>query len=198
MEYILTNNKNSFKLTRKLRSSHITNSFIPFDKNKDKCDCGNEYSETLLFNQKFCKNCLSEYIKNVDNNNTYLNNQYDYQSLFSKIFINSKIQWITIDVNIYTDNSIQCNNHKSNIKRSTDLYNIQEFQEWCDNCSKILYFKQIVNDYLTYSSHIEDNCKLCGKVMDQHILLCSDCYQISSKWIKLTLTENPILIIYLP
>ncbi len=36
-----------------------------------------------------------------------------------------------MDVNIFTDNNIQCNNHKSNIKRSIDthVYSIQEFQE---------------------------------------------------------------------
>ena len=57
-----------------------------------------------------------------------------------------------MDVNIYTDNNIQCNNHKSNIKRSIDthVYSIQEFQEWCDNCSKILYFKQIGSVYKMY------------------------------------------------
>ncbi|GBC06429.1 hypothetical protein RclHR1_06820008 [Rhizophagus clarus] len=175
-------NNDNFRPTR-LISSFIPISFIPFNKNKDNCDCGNKYSKTLYFNQKYCRNCLSEYVKNENNIVSHLKDQLPNFDLKT---------WIRIDVIIYTDNSIQYNKHDNLYK-----HNIQEFREWCEDSSKILYFKQIVSDYLT-SSHIDDNCKLCGKVIDQHVLLCSDCYRISSRWIKSNSSENSALIIYLP
>ncbi|GBB87124.1 hypothetical protein RclHR1_13580004 [Rhizophagus clarus] len=141
---------------------------------------------TLLFNQKYCKNCISEYIKNVNNNITHLKDQLSIHNL--------RI-WVTIDVIIYTDNSILCTNHED-----IDFYKyeIQELRGWCEKCFTILFFKQLVSDYLPSPFHVDDNCKLCGKVIDEHALLCSDCYQISSGWIKSTLTNNSVLIIYLP
>lgn len=132
-----------------LKPSPIPITFISFNsKDENKCNCGNRYSGTPIFNQKYCKNCLSEYIKNIINNSNAYN--------------------IHLDVLINTNNT------------------------------EILYFKQIITNYLFYSFHIENNCKLCEKEIGQHALLCSNCYQISYDWIKSTLVEPPILVIHLP
>ncbi|CAB5217525.1 unnamed protein product [Rhizophagus irregularis] len=192
MEGSLAKSANKWIKAKGLKSSSIPISFIPFNKNKDNCDCGNKYSKTLLFNQKYCKKCISGYIKLILNNNDNITPSIDQLHNFYLF------KWVIIDVIIYTDNSIVCNNHED---KDFDKYEIQEFRGWCENCSKILYFKQVISDYLPSPSHIDNNCKLCGKVIDQHFLLCSDCYQISCRWVKSTLaenTENSVLIIYLP
>ncbi|GES73175.1 kinase-like domain-containing protein [Rhizophagus clarus] len=143
--------RSTFRLTKRLKSSSLPISFIPYNRNKD----------------------------NYRLHNANLN-------LFT---------WATFDVIIYTDNSIEYNSHED---KDIFQHDIQEFRGWCEKCSTILYFKQVVSDYLPSPSHIDDNCKLCGKVIDQHALLCSDCYQISSGWIRSTLTENSVLVVRLP
>ncbi|PKY59770.1 hypothetical protein RhiirA4_482787 [Rhizophagus irregularis] len=75
MGIILTSIKNFFEPTSKLKSSPIQISFVPFNINKSVCDCGNVYSETILL-QKFCKNCLFVYIKNIKNFDAYLDIHY--------------------------------------------------------------------------------------------------------------------------
>src|SRR5207244_4457276 len=87
--------------------------------------------------------------------------------------------------------------------------------EWCEYCSEVLCFKQVLppslcsyyvkeNVQKIVDSGNRENCKLCGKLI-QHItfssmefMLCSNCYQISSGWVESTLTKKPILILYLP
>ncbi|UZN99757.1 uncharacterized protein OCT59_001024 [Rhizophagus irregularis] len=73
---------NSFYTTPRLKSSPMPVLFIPFKNGEKKCNyCGNEYSETINFKQKYCKNCLFLYIKNSENatgNNTYLDVRIKY------------------------------------------------------------------------------------------------------------------------
>ncbi|RIA87941.1 hypothetical protein C1645_776165 [Glomus cerebriforme] len=46
-------------------------SFITFIDNENNCySCGTKYSQTLLFEQKYCKSCLCRYIQK--DNDTYL------------------------------------------------------------------------------------------------------------------------------
>ncbi|GBC39519.2 kinase-like domain-containing protein [Rhizophagus irregularis DAOM 181602=DAOM 197198] len=68
------NNENSFDPTPKLKSSPIPILFISFNRLQNECSyCGNEYSVTVLFNQKYCKICLIKYIENIsDNSDMYL------------------------------------------------------------------------------------------------------------------------------
>ena len=62
----LANNENLFDPTPKLKSSPIPIEFISFNHNESKCNyCNNEYSTAVLFDQKYCKNCLLQYIKNI-------------------------------------------------------------------------------------------------------------------------------------
>src|SRR6266540_840610 len=187
MEPTVANDVNSFDPS-KLKSSPIPISFISFNFvwEESQCNyCGINYSEALLFNQKYCKNCLSKYINHITDNNTYL------------------------DVHIVTKN-VQCNKHE--VTRNIDFCT-QNIQEWCESCSDILYFKQ-VNSHSRYIREEElkiiqsendwKSCKLCGKLVYNEISngikfrLCSDCYKISSGWIESTLLKKCVPILYLP
>src|SRR5256885_14653665 len=116
MELVNTNSENSFDPTPKLKSSPVPILFISFNNDEDRCSyCGNKYSKTLRFEQKYCKNCLFWYIKYTTDDNTYL------------------------DVFIFTNNT-QCIKHEAT--RNTD-FGISNIQEWCEYCSEISCFKQI-------------------------------------------------------
>ncbi|CAB5181191.1 unnamed protein product [Rhizophagus irregularis] len=185
MELVNTNDENTFDPTPRLKSSPIPIKFLSFKYDDIKCfNCGEEYIEAVLcYRQKYCKKCLSRYINDITDNNTYL------------------------DVYIYTMDS-ECSNHE--ISRTKVPQNIQEC---CGNCVRILCFKQMVgwidNINKPYDKLIksESYCKLCGKplsltykVLDvlDDFSLCSDCYLISSEWIESTLVKKRILILYLP
>src|SRR6266536_5615269 len=74
LKYIIMNiSNNSFDLTPRLKSSPVPVLFIPFKNNENNCNyCGNKYSKTLEFKQKYCKNCLFWYIKYTTGNDAYL------------------------------------------------------------------------------------------------------------------------------
>ncbi len=186
MELIITNDENSFDPTPKLKSSPLPIYFTYFIPSII-CDCGTcFFSQTILFAQQYCKNCLSWYINHITDNNTYL------------------------DVLIVTNNA-QCDKHE--VARDID-FRTQNIQEWCESCSDNLYFKQInshdIYNYKYFSNEelkiIESDkeCKLCGKLYNEisndsiKYRLCSDCYKISSGWIESTLLKKLIPIIYLP
>ncbi|CAB5196232.1 unnamed protein product [Rhizophagus irregularis] len=173
MEFI---NENNFDPTPKLKSSPVPILFLPFNNEKLRCNnCGNKYSATNLYKQKYCKQCLSSYIENITDNNIYF------------------------DVNILTNNE-HCIKHKST--RNLNFFT-KNIQEWCENCSEISYFKNYY-DYINTTTQyifIEKDCKLCGKLIDKisfGFKMCSDCYLISSGWIKSTITGKNIPILYLP
>src|SRR5947199_41535 len=68
------NNENSedfINPTPKLKSSPIVILFLSFKEDEETCNfCGNEYSRTLLFEQKYCRNCLFWYRKYINENTT--------------------------------------------------------------------------------------------------------------------------------
>jgi hypothetical protein len=149
--------------------------FIPYNNNEEICHhCKNRYSVTLLFQQKYCKYCLSWYIK----------------------FTDFKAQTI-LDVYISTKNT-QCSEHEPrNLNFCTN-----NTQEWCINFSEISYFNQIITQYSDMKKQSEitqsKNCNLCGSLIHQQIsLMCSNCYSVSSGYIKSKLTKK-IPILYLP
>ncbi|UZO21553.1 uncharacterized protein OCT59_013941 [Rhizophagus irregularis] len=157
--------------------------FISFRNNMDKCNyCRSSYSSTILFEQKYCKYCLYLYRKDLSDKN------------------------VCLDVHINNTSNYHCTEHESkNIESYT-----QNIQEWCMNCSEILYFKQIItkcsfdmNYYYKRQNEIikcEKNCTLCGQqnlLINTEFSLCSKCYLISFEWIESTLTEKTILILYL-
>ncbi|RIA94020.1 hypothetical protein C1645_818683 [Glomus cerebriforme] len=153
--------------------------FIPFY-NEDKCHfCKEKYSVTLLFDQKYCKYCLILYIN-------YITNSDD-----------------SIDLCISTNNNIICRRHEL---RGLD-FSTQNIQEWCEDCSEISHFNQIITKSMLYKNYqkIIDNgkvCKLCGKLIYKskniEFTLCSNCYQISFGWTESILAEKSIPILYLP
>ncbi|GBC47821.2 kinase-like domain-containing protein [Rhizophagus irregularis DAOM 181602=DAOM 197198] len=169
----MNTDNNSFDPTPGLKSSPVPVLFIPFKDNEDKCNyCANKYSMTLKFEQKYCKNCLYWHIQYTKNttNNTYL------------------------DVNISTNNS-QCTEHKA-IRNNFYTRNIQE---WCEYCSEILYFRQVIPNNLStnefffsesYVHYISKGFELYDKR--------SGCYQISPGWVESTLNKEPISILHLP
>ena len=184
MELVNTNDKNSFDPTPKLKSSPIPILFVPFNEYDEDCfNCGDKYTTTYFYYQKYCKKCLSQYITDITDNNTYL------------------------DTCISTN--IECNEHEMRDKESF----VQNIQEWCENCSRVSYFKQILSNYSNYYDKYtirskvyesEKDCKLCRKLVYQYndtrlnFKVCSNCYLISSGQIESTLTKKPIPILYLP
>src|ERR1043165_7865163 len=133
----LTNDdENHFDSTPKLKSSPVPILFIPFNNEKYKCsNCSNKYSVTLLYKQKYCKKCLSSYVKSITDNNT--TDMY-------------------LDVQINTNN-IQCIEHKETRNTSFCTRNIQE---WCEHCSEISYFKNYYDHLNTKQQYIfmEEDC----------------------------------------
>ncbi|RGB33782.1 kinase-like domain-containing protein [Rhizophagus diaphanus] len=125
-----------FDPTPNLKSSPVPVLFIPFKNNEEKCNyCGNEYSKSLKYDQKYCKNCLFWYVQYITGNNKYL------------------------DAHIITNNS-QCIKHKAT---RNDFYTTN-IQEWCEYCSKILYFIQVVVK--------NSNCKIVRTIMDASKTYC--------------------------
>jgi hypothetical protein len=175
----MNTDNNTFDPTPRLKSSPVPVFFIPFMNNENKCNyCGVEYSKTIEFEQKYCKNCLFWYVKYTTGNNTYL------------------------DVHIITNNS-QCTEHEVNRNNFCTM----NIQEWCEYCSEISYFRQVVpNTSLFYNfykslrcthNNYGDNCEFC-KNMLRSFKYDSDCYQFFSGWVESTLTKKSITIICLP
>ena len=103
MELTNSNDENSFDPTPKLKSSRTCRS-SSFKDERICSYCENEYSETLLFEKKYCKICLSGYIKDNDDN-------------------------VYLDVHISTSNT-PCGKHETS--RSSDFYT-QNIREWSEN-----------------------------------------------------------------
>ncbi len=77
----LTNkNENSFDPTPKLKSSPISINFFPFNQYDSNCfNCGDEYIYISLYDQKYCKKCLSHYV------NTLISSTCIYSFVSTKI-----------------------------------------------------------------------------------------------------------------
>jgi hypothetical protein len=173
MELVNANDENSFDPTPKLKSSPVPILFVSFNRSDENCiHCGENYTSTLIYGQKYCKKCLSCYLTKITDNSMYL------------------------DVYLLTEN-LECSRHE--ISRKKVLQNIQEC---CRNCLMISCFKQIpTNSYLQFNSekYCKLCGKILYQGTDLDILRqfksCSNCYIISSGRIESTLTKN---IIYLP
>jgi hypothetical protein len=157
--------------------------FIPFNNDENQCYCCRRiYSQTSLFKQKYCKNCL------------YLCIEFITSGLDIKHTINN------LDICINSTDII-CNKHKP---RNLDFCN----QEWCEDCLEILYFKQIVTnnkfDFDILDHFYEKNCKLCGKLIYGQndditkLRLCPDCYLITFEFVESPLIKKRVLILHLP
>ncbi|GES99328.1 kinase-like domain-containing protein [Rhizophagus clarus] len=186
MELVNANDNEFFDPTPRLKSSPVPILFISFNELDKNCIyCGEEYTQTIIYGQKYCKKCLLCYLTNITGNNLYL------------------------DVYLFTKD-LECNKHEISISKVP-----QNIQESCRNCLIILCFKQIIGYYqlrFNILDNLYDNvfecvkyCRLCGKLLYQRtnhdaitFKLCSNCYLISSGYIESNLTKKLISIIYLP
>src|SRR6266516_7280260 len=104
MELVKTIDENSFDPTPKLKSSPIPISFVSFNNDDRNCiNCGDNYDVVLLYQQKYCKKCLSRYLANITDNNIYLD--------------------------VYYTMNIECSEHE--ISRTKEPQNIQECCRHC-------------------------------------------------------------------
>src|SRR5688572_809916 len=102
-----------------IKSSPVPILFFSFNNNDEKCSyCENTYSVIPFYEQKYCKICLSKYIKEITDSKI---NEY-------------------LDIHTNIENT-QCCRHKTG-----KFSGIQNTQEWYKDFSKILYFKQIITD----------------------------------------------------
>ncbi|CAB4403443.1 unnamed protein product [Rhizophagus irregularis] len=178
MELVNTNDENFFDPTPRLKSSPIPIKFISFNKYDEKCfNCGEEYIISLLCpDQKYCKKCLSRYINDITDNNTYLD--------------------------IYCTIELGCKEH--DISKAKVLQNIQKCRGNCLRILCFKQIEGRFDNSLDFNKVIEseNHCKLCGKLLFQgttdRLILCTDCYLISFEWIESTLVKEQILILYLP
>jgi hypothetical protein len=173
----MNTDNNSFDPTPRLKSSPLPILFIPFNKDDNKChDCGNKYSKTLDHEQKYCKNCLSQYIKNTTCNNIYL------------------------DLHIITNKCDQC----ESLTIGNCTKNTQEWCKYCSEVSyfrQIIPNTSLFNSYYFYGicTHNKIVCESCDKCWSSYLFEHGqDCYQISSGWVESTLTKKSIPIINLP
>ncbi|GES92474.1 kinase-like domain-containing protein [Rhizophagus clarus] len=127
-----------------------------------------EYSTTLLFNQRYCKYCLYWYIKFT------------------------KPETRNIDVRITTSNT-QCTDH---ISRNLDFYT-ENIQEWCINCSEILYFGQLITDHLIDMGYYKIQDEI-SKYEKDYKLQKFSLNNTEFEWRKSNSTKKSILILYLP
>src|ERR1051325_2594410 len=68
------------KTNATLKSSPIPILFIPFNQNDCKCGvCGNKYFKTLLFKQRYCRNCLLRYVADIYLD-VHINSQHEVRS----------------------------------------------------------------------------------------------------------------------
>src|SRR4051794_18323583 len=92
--------------------------FISFNNDDDKCSCcGSKYTVTPLYGQKYCENCLFEYIKEITNDDN--------------IFMNTTFKDI---INKYLDVHMNIKNKKFN------MHKIRNFIFTQEEFSKIVYF----------------------------------------------------------
>src|ERR1700733_3836585 len=101
MELVNTNYcESSFDPTPKLKSSPVPILFVSFNWVDDKCIyCGEEYIKTPFYfyenyvkrNQKYCKKCLSSYLTNITDINTYLD-VYLYTRNSEHVIIRTSVQ----------------------------------------------------------------------------------------------------------
>ena len=104
----ILNDENPFDPTPKLKSSLIPILFVSFNQRDQNCfNCGDRYTITYFYGQNYCNKCLSQYITDITDNNTYLD-----------MCINTK--------------NLGCSEHE--MSRNKELL-IQNIQEWCENCS---------------------------------------------------------------
>src|SRR6185369_8417157 len=110
--------------------------------------CGNKYSETLLFKQKYCKECLLHYFNKITTDN-----------------------YIYLDLHISTINS-QCNEHKKRnffTQECCDNCSVISFFKQIPTTSLAIYDDDFSSEEQNIKINMiienEKSCKFCGKLI---------------------------------
>ncbi|PKY25565.1 kinase-like protein [Rhizophagus irregularis] len=157
----------------KLKSNPVPILFIPFKKNEEKCNyCGIEYSKTLEFEQKYCKNCLFWYIKYMGNLKTYI-----------------------------STNNTQCIEHKAT-RNGFFTTNIQEWCEYCSEISFFTHLIPNTSSLNNYSSLSDARGYCYPRSFERNTYKLIECgqehhFEISSEWVESILNKKSIQILYL-
>ncbi|GBB84537.1 hypothetical protein RclHR1_01110022 [Rhizophagus clarus] len=165
----------NYDLTPKLKSSPIPINFISFKEIDVNCyHCGKKYTETHLYDQKYCKNCFIQFINEVTDNNTYLS-----------VCIGGE----------YCVGLCQESRTNKNTMYCKDCSFILYFEQIITE--DIIY--KFSHNYYNEKKNMKKNCNLCGKLAseDVNFSVCSECYKISSGWIN-SICDKPIPVCYLP
>src|SRR3954451_11241028 len=131
------NDDNFFNPTLNLKSSPIQIKFISFNQNDDNCFyCRNLYTETYLFKQKYCENCLLQYINYLIDNCKYLDvlttNNENTSCLCAQCIPRFKILCFKQIVGTYSFKF----RHKFSVKEQIQIFNIEKD---CRLCGKSIY-----------------------------------------------------------
>src|SRR6266536_3519244 len=104
------------------------------------------------------------------------------------------------------ENNARCIEHKE----TGNNFCTTNIQEWCEYCSEISYFRQIIPNDLSFNNYLLNiyrniDYKLCNNQRwslsccnNCDHTVCPGCYQISSEWVESSLTKKNIPILYLP
>ncbi|PKC61202.1 hypothetical protein RhiirA1_466898 [Rhizophagus irregularis] len=120
--------------------------------------------------------------KNNEEKCNYCKNKYSETLEFKQKYCkNCFLRYIKCNNNIYLDVCINTNKTNKCIKH--DVISTKNIQEWCEYCSEVLYFRQIIPNDLLFNINRKTYCNLCGKLIKQtnSILnyICPDCYLVS-------------------
>ncbi|UZO17966.1 uncharacterized protein OCT59_009295 [Rhizophagus irregularis] len=157
--------------TPKLKSSPLPILFISFNRSQIDCShCGNKYSLTILYNQKYCKICFLKYIKDIK----------DIKDTSSDTYLDIRISKNDIQRSTQNIQEIFENDYKISYFKQIVSFHLRyekqklEESENCKLCGKLI-------PQQTYLFRI-----------------CPYCYQISYEWIQSTFTNKYVPILYLP
>ncbi|PKC03445.1 kinase-like protein [Rhizophagus irregularis] len=185
LESTNANNENSFDPTPKLKSSPIPILFISFNRLQNECSyCGNEYSVTVLFNQKYCKICLIKYIENIsDNSDMYLDIRMSTNDIrHNKNETSRNVNFCT--QNIQENKKVQ---ESENCKLCGKLFPEQSCSfKICPDCYQISHGRlksTLTKEFIPIlclpwwdNCNICINCKLSLEFISDCQKWCSDCF----------------------
>jgi hypothetical protein len=127
--------------------------------------------------------------KNNEEKCNYCENKYSVTLEFKQKYCkNCFLKYIkcTMDNNIYLD--VYINTSKTNECIKHEVISTKNVQEWCEYCSEVLYFRQIVPNDLLFNINRKTYCNLCGKLIKQKnsilTYICPDCYLVSYELVE--------------
>ncbi|RGB35846.1 hypothetical protein C1646_758872 [Rhizophagus diaphanus] len=171
MELVKLNDENSFDPTPKLKSSPVPIFFVSFDERDNNCfHCGEKYTRTFIYGQKYCKKCLSYCLNNMTDINIHLD-----VYVRNRTKVPQNIQEFCLIILSFK----QIFGYYQLFDNTYNDFVVFECEKYCKLCGKLLYQKR--------------DHKFTTKFK-----YCSSCYLISIGCIESTLNKKFISIVYLP